>query len=182
MTVGDEKSRFTRACRKQSDFRKQTIMTFRTLLLENALTSFMVLLLGQLTTPVSLDSILKILFERSGARMETASQIVYWVNTAGVSVPYRRLLAEVVAGLCTMDLRERGKPIRVHLKDMPPECGSRYGQIACPFFSKAVRSPYEIAIFSKTTSHWSNAQVLGYFAGFCQPCLHIMLHLIRDAA
>ena len=35
---------------------------------------------------------------------------------------------------------------------------------------------------SKTTSHWSNAQVLGYFAGFCQPCLHIMLHLIRDAA
>jgi hypothetical protein len=106
--------------RADRDFRKQTIMTFRTLLLENALTSFMVLLLGQLTTLVSLDSILKLLFERSGARMETASQIVYWVNTAGVSVPYRRLLAEVAAGLCAMDLREQGKPIRVHLKDMPP--------------------------------------------------------------
>ena len=42
-------------------------MTFRTLLLENALTSCMVLLLGQLTTKVSLDCILQRLFERSAA-------------------------------------------------------------------------------------------------------------------
>ena len=51
--------------------------------------------------------------------METSSQVVYWVNTAGLSVPYRRVLTEVVAGLCAMDLRDQGKPIRVRLKDMP---------------------------------------------------------------
>ena len=106
--------------RADRDFRKQTIMTFRTLLVENALAAFMALLCGQLQTKVSLDCILRILFERSGARMETASHIVYWVNTAGLSVPYRRLLTEVVEGLWVMDLREQDKPIRVCLKDMPP--------------------------------------------------------------
>jgi hypothetical protein len=106
--------------RADRDFRKQTIMTIRTLLLENALMAFMVALCEHLPSQVSLDCILRILFERSGARMETASQVVYWVNTAGLSLPYRRLLAEVVEGLCAMELRDHGKPIRVYLKDMPP--------------------------------------------------------------
>ena len=106
--------------RAERDCRKQTIMTVRTLLLENALTSFMAVLVGLLKTQVSLDCLLKLLFERSGARMETATQVVYWINTAGLSVPYHRLLAEVVDGLCAMDLREQGKPMHVRLKTMPP--------------------------------------------------------------
>jgi hypothetical protein len=106
--------------RADRDFRQQTIMTIRTLLLENALMAFMVALCEHLPRKVSLDWILHILFERSGARIETVSQVVYWVNTAGVSLPYRRLLAEVVEGLCAMELRDQGKPIRVCLKDMPP--------------------------------------------------------------
>lgn len=106
--------------RADRDCRKQTSMTVRTLLLENALRSFMAVLLGFLKTQVSLDCLLKLLFERSGARMETATQVVYWVNTAGLSVPYHRLLAKVVDGLCAMDLREQGKPIHVRLKTLPP--------------------------------------------------------------
>jgi hypothetical protein len=106
--------------RADRDFRKQTIMTVRTLLLENALMAFMAVLWGRLQTKVSLDCILRILFERSGSRMATASQVVYWVNTAGLSLPYRRLLSEVVDGLCAMELKDQGKPIRVRLKDMPP--------------------------------------------------------------
>jgi hypothetical protein len=106
--------------RADRDFRKQTIMTVRTLLLENALMAFMVALCEHLQTKVSLDCTLRILFERSGARMETVSRVVYWVNTAGLSLSYRRLLAEVVTGLCAMELRDQGKPIRVYLKDMPP--------------------------------------------------------------
>jgi hypothetical protein len=82
--------------------------------------SFMAILLGCLKTQVSLDCLLKLLFERSGARMETATQVVYWINTAGFSVPYHRLLAEVVGGLCAMGLRDQGKPIHVRLKTMPP--------------------------------------------------------------
>jgi hypothetical protein len=106
--------------RADRDFRKQTIMTVRTLLLEKALMSFMAMLLGFLKTKVSLDCLLKLLFERSGARMEPATQVVYWINTAGLSVPYHRRLAEVVGGLCAMDLRDQGKPIHVRLKTMPP--------------------------------------------------------------
>ena len=106
--------------RADRDFRKQTIMTWRTLLLENALMAFMGALCERLQTKVSLDCILRLLFERSGARLATASQVVYWVNTAGVSLPYRRLLSEVVDGLGAMELKEQGKPIHVRLKDLPP--------------------------------------------------------------
>lgn len=106
--------------RADRDFRKQTMMTFRTLLLENALMAVMAMLCEHLQTKVSLDGIVRILVERSGARMETPSQVVYWVNTAGLSLAYRRLLTEVVDGLGGMDLRHQGKPIRVCLKDMPP--------------------------------------------------------------
>jgi hypothetical protein len=106
--------------RADRDFRKQTIMTCRTLLLENALMAFMAALLGNLQSKVSLACVLHMLLERSGAYLETASEIVYWVNTTGLSLPYRRLLEEVVDGLGAMDLRAQGKPIRVGLKDMPP--------------------------------------------------------------
>jgi hypothetical protein len=106
--------------RADRDLRKQTIMTLRTLLLENALRVFMSALLGSLQTTVSVELVLHLVFERSGARMETSSQVVYWVNTSGLSVPYRRVLTEVARGLGTMDLREKGKSIQVRLKDMPP--------------------------------------------------------------
>ena len=95
-------------------------MTIRTLLLENALRAFMVVLLEALQTTVSLEGVLRLLFARSGARMETASQVIYWINTTGLSVPSRYLLAEIVKGRCTLDLRDQGKPIHVRLKDMPP--------------------------------------------------------------
>lgn len=75
---------------------------------------------GTLQTQGSLETIVPRLFERGGARMETHSHVVYWVNTAGLSVPYRRVRSAVVDGLCMMDFREQGKPMCVRLKDMPP--------------------------------------------------------------
>src|SRR4029450_5629470 len=117
--------------RADRDFRKQTIMTMRTLLLENALTSFMTVLLGVLNIQVSLDCILRVLFERSGARMETNSHGLYWVNTTGLSVAYQRLLAEGVKGGGTMDLRHQGKPIGVRLKALFPLEGSVHRQRQC---------------------------------------------------
>lgn len=95
-------------------------MTIRTLLLENTLRSFMAVLVGTLTMPVSLDCLLHLLFERSGARMETDSHMIYWINTTGLSTAYQRLLTVVVDGLCAMDLRDQGKPIRVRLKGLSP--------------------------------------------------------------
>jgi hypothetical protein len=106
--------------RRDRDFRKQTIMTFRTLWLENALLAFIAALLGPLSLTISSSCLLTMLFERSGTRVETAWQVLYEVNGAGLSMPYRRLMTEVIAGLNAMDLRERGKPIQVRLKDRPP--------------------------------------------------------------
>ena len=106
--------------RADRDFRKQTIMTIRTLLLENWLRAFMGALLATLSTKVSLPQVLSLLFERSGSRMETPSQVLYWVNSAGLSLANRRLLGEIAQGLCAMGLQEKGKPVHVRLKDMPP--------------------------------------------------------------
>ncbi len=106
--------------RADRDFRKQTIMTIRTLFLENMLRAFMAALLATLLIQVSLEQVLRLLFERRGARMETPSQVVYWVNTAGLSQSNRRLLGTIVEGLGAMDLQEQGKPMHVRLKDMPP--------------------------------------------------------------
>jgi hypothetical protein len=69
---------------------------------------------------LSLECLLTLLFERSGARVETESQVIYWVNTSGLSLRYRRTLTAVAQGLCAMDLTDQGKPIEVRLKDMPP--------------------------------------------------------------
>jgi len=106
--------------RADRDFRKQTIMTIRTLLLENLLRAFMGALAATQHTKVSLQQVLSLLFERSGSRMETPSQVLYWVNSAGLSLANRRLLSEVAQGFCAMGLQEKGKPVYVRLKDMPP--------------------------------------------------------------
>ena len=106
--------------RADRDCRKQTILTYRTWRLENALMAFMAALLVHLPSKVSVEGVLNLLFERSGACLETTAEIVYWVNTTGLSRPYRGLLEEMVDGLCAMDFRHQGKPIRVALKDMPP--------------------------------------------------------------
>ena len=81
---------------------------------------FLVALVATLPTKVSVPQVFHLLFERSGSRMKTPSQVVYWVNTAGVSLPNRRLLREIVEGLGAMDLQDQGTPIHVRLKDVPP--------------------------------------------------------------
>ena len=71
--------------RADRDFRKQTIMTIRTLFLENLLRAFMSILLAVLPENVSLEQVLKLLFERSGTRIERGQEVTYWVNATGLS-------------------------------------------------------------------------------------------------
>ncbi len=106
--------------RADRDFRKQSIMTFRTLLLENTLDTFLAAVAALLTPTVSLEMLLSLLFERSGGRMDTPSEVLYWLNTEGLSLANRHLLAQLVEAVCAMELRSEGKPIRVQLKDRPP--------------------------------------------------------------
>src|SRR5712692_59843 len=108
------------AARADRDMRKQTIMTVRTLLLENMLRLFIAALGGVLAEPISLESILALLFARSGLRGETAHAIIYWVNTAGLSAGNERKLAAIAQGLIALNLTCRGKPIHVRLRKAPP--------------------------------------------------------------
>lgn len=103
--------------RQDRDFRKQTIMTLRTLMLENALMAFLFALCGNLQEHVSLETLLKLLFERSGVYMETSSEMIYLVNIAGLSAAYRSTLANLITGLNKMNLTCRGKPIRIRIRD-----------------------------------------------------------------
>ncbi len=105
--------------RADRDFRKQLIMTIRTLLLDNALRSFLATLIALMPTSISVECLLKLLFQRSGIRLETAQEYVYWINTAGLSAAYRNTLAQIVTGLCAMNLTYQGKPIRVRVKEAP---------------------------------------------------------------
>jgi hypothetical protein len=106
--------------RADRDFRKQTIMTIRTLFLENLLQGFMAVLLSVLPEKVSLEQVLKLLFERSGSRIERDNMVMYWINATGLSRGNRRVLGEIVEGLNQIGLEERGKPVRVCLKDLRP--------------------------------------------------------------
>ncbi len=106
--------------RADRDFRKQSIMTFRTLLLENMLNTFLAAVCALLTPKVSLEMLLSLLFERSGGRIETPSELLYWLHTEGLSLANRRLLGQLVEALSAMGLTHHGKPIRVQLRDRPP--------------------------------------------------------------
>jgi hypothetical protein len=106
--------------RSDRDMRKQTIMTIRTLFLENLLQAFMTRLLSVLPEKVSLEQVLKLLFKRSGSRIERDQTVMYWINATGLSQGNRRILGEIVAGLNAMGLVEQGKPVRACLKDLPP--------------------------------------------------------------
>lgn len=106
--------------RADRDFRKQMIMTIRTLFLENLLGAFMAVLWTVLSKKVSLEQVLKLLFERSGSRIERDREVMYWVNTTGLSRSNQRLLSEIIEGLNAMGLVERGKTVRIGLKCLPP--------------------------------------------------------------
>jgi hypothetical protein len=106
--------------RADRDVRKQTILTIRTLFLENLLQGFMTVLLSVLPKKVSLEKVLKLLFERSGSRIERDKIITDWINATGLSLGNRRVLEEIVEGLNAMGLMEGGKPVCINLKDLPP--------------------------------------------------------------
>ncbi len=129
--------------RADRDFRKQTIMTFRTLLLDNALMAFMSVLLGHLDLQVSLDCLLKLLFERSSARMETDGHVVYWGQhgrlvrflSAPADSGGRRALRHGLEGARQADSCSPPRP--TSLRQL---CA---WQIEGPFYSKAVGSAFQ---------------------------------------
>lgn len=101
--------------RSDRDFGKQTIMTIRTLLLDNALLAFLAALCENLQESVSLERLLKVLFGRSAVGVETNYEIIYKINSEGLSASYKRTLIDLIEGINVMDLHCRGKPIRLNM-------------------------------------------------------------------
>ena len=81
--------------------------------------AFVMALWGKLAEKVSLESLVAMLCERSGSRIERGSEILYLVNTAGLSLAYQRMLAQVVEGVNAIDVRYREKAIRLRLREAP---------------------------------------------------------------
>ncbi len=106
--------------REDRDFRKQLIMTFRTLLLENMLRIFCAVLLGKAGVKMGVDSLIDMLFKRSGSYIETYSKIVYQINMEGLSTSYNEKLRGIVDGLNAMNLHKSGKPIQVKIRSASP--------------------------------------------------------------
>ena len=106
--------------RADRDFRKQKVMTFRTLLLENLLVRFLLVLTEQLDEKISLSCLIELFFKRSGGYVETFREIAYWIDTDGLSLKNKRILRKVADGVCRMNLNRNGKPVRVELRSSPP--------------------------------------------------------------
>jgi hypothetical protein len=105
--------------RQDRDFRKQLIMTFRTLLLENLLKLFLLTLHEKIDIKLSLESLISLFFKRSGAVMQTCTQIIYWFNTEGLSKSYKKILKKIIEGINTLNLSREGRLIQVRLRESP---------------------------------------------------------------
>ncbi len=69
--------------RADRDFRKQRIMTFRTLLLENVLMAFFQTLNGIVPLNIGIETLIELFFKRSGTYRDTGSEMVYRIHTGG---------------------------------------------------------------------------------------------------
>jgi hypothetical protein len=105
--------------RADRDFRKQLIMTVRTLILENCLMRFWNLLTKGAETNMGMDSLIEVLFNRTGAYIETSSRIVYWVTTKGLSVPYKEKINKLADAFNAMELKRQGKPLQLKIRAAP---------------------------------------------------------------
>lgn len=114
--IETQKQQIGRPClRGDRDFRKQTIMTFRTAWTENALRDFVSLITNLMDTPVDIEIVLELFFYRSAIMVETDSRISYWMSDTNLSPRYRGVLEKVVEGFNRISLTSRGKPILVEI-------------------------------------------------------------------
>ena len=104
--------------RSDRDFRKQNVMTFRTLFLDKLLLMFFAWVMEPLDEKASMDRLLE-LFRRSGAYAEKELSYEYWIYSNGMSKSNQRLLKKVIERVNKMELVKQGKPVIVRLREEP---------------------------------------------------------------
>ena len=66
---------------------------------------------------MGLDNLIETLFDRTGMYMETSSEISYWINLKGVSVPYKKKIVKLAEAYNMMGLSRDGKTIRLKVRE-----------------------------------------------------------------
>lgn len=105
--------------RADRDFRKQLIMTVRTLILENCLMRFWRILTEGSGTKIGMDHLIEVLFNRTGTYLETSARIVYWVSTKGLSAAYKEKINKLADAFNAMELNRQGKPVQLKIRAAP---------------------------------------------------------------
>lgn len=95
--------------RADRDFRKQSIMTFRTLFLENGMRSFISLLCDHMTQSVDTEVILQLFLFSPGVMIETDHEILFWISSQNRSPKYKIILQQLIDGFNRIALAHKGK-------------------------------------------------------------------------
>ena len=97
---------------------EKSFNSFLTLYREKALNYFLEELSLHLKQKISLDTLITLYFNRSGSLAETASEIIYFLDTEGLSASDRQTLADIVQAVTAMNIKSKdGKPIRARLNE-----------------------------------------------------------------
>jgi len=105
--------------RADRDFRKQLIMTIRTLCLENCLMEFFNILLQNKNLKIGLDGFLNTFFDRSGSYCETTSKIIYNLECDGLSKSLLSKIKALINSYNNLKLTRNGKIIQVKIRGIP---------------------------------------------------------------
>ncbi len=96
---------------------EQSFLSFVTLDQERALKAFFDELSVHLKQKISLETLITLYFNRSGSLAETSSEIIYFLDTKGLSASDRQTLADIVQAVNAMNIKSKeGKPTRVRFK------------------------------------------------------------------
>ena len=96
---------------------EQDFNSFLTLHRGKALNTFLDELSVHLKQKISLETLMTLYFNRSGSLAETSSEIIYFLDTKGLSASDRQTLEDIVQAVTAMHIKSKeGKPIRVRLK------------------------------------------------------------------
>jgi len=105
--------------RADRDFRKQMVMTIRTLCLENCLVAFLTILLQNTTLQIGLDSFIEVFSNRSGSYYETSSSVIYNFYCKGMSKSYIEKMQIISNNFNALKLTRNGKLIQAKMRAAP---------------------------------------------------------------
>lgn len=100
-------------------------MTFRTLMPENKLVEFLNEINKHIETPVTIEMLSKLFFNRDGSFAEYSDKCVYFLNNDGLSANSQKDLDRIIEGINQMGMMQNGKPIILKMRQSPSQKKTR---------------------------------------------------------